>query len=130
MTLPNPDLEFLTERQLKYHVHDEQGVTCVVFEDWPLPPGYSQDCANLLVRLMPGYPDVAPDMWWFTPILKLTDGSAIPASELIETYLAQQWQRWSRHFQPGQWQSGIDGLESFLALIRSDVEHCAAAVAV
>ena len=33
------------------------------------------------------------------------------------------WQRWSRHFSHGQWRPGIDGLESYLALIRRDLER-------
>ena len=78
---------------------------------------------------MPGYPDVAPDMWWFDPGIRLADGTAVPATELVEVYVGRQWQRWSRHFQAGQWQSGIDGLESFFALIRVELARCAPAVA-
>jgi hypothetical protein len=37
--------------------------------------------------------------------------------------VGRSWQRWSRHFAAGQWQSGIDGLESFLALVRRELER-------
>ena len=121
-------MQFLAERGIAHQIHGENNVTCVVFDDWLLPGGYDRGASNLLIRLMPGYPDVAPDMWWFAPALRLRDGSKIPATELTEVYLGVQWQRWSRHFEPGQWQSGIDGLESFLALVRGELERCASVV--
>ena len=45
------------------------------------------------------------------------------ATSVAETHLGRSWQRWSRHFSGGQWQSGVDGLESFLALIRQNLER-------
>ena len=81
------------------------------------PAGYDRAEADLLIRLPAGFPDVAPDMWWFAPAVKLPGGATVQATDLTETYLGQEWQRWSRHFQPGQWRSGLDGLESDLALI-------------
>jgi hypothetical protein len=62
-------------------------------------------------------------MWWFDPPVRLADGRAITATEVVERHLGRSWQRWSRHFTDGQWQSGIDGLESYVALIRSDLER-------
>jgi hypothetical protein len=98
-------------------------MVCVVMAQWPLPRGLDRDAADLLVRLSPGYPDVPPDMWWFSPAVHLADGTALPATDVVEVYLGRQWQRWSRHFTNGQWQSGVDGLASYLALIRQDLEH-------
>jgi hypothetical protein len=62
-------------------------------------------------------------MWWFSPPLRFADGRVIPATESMETHLGRQWQRWSRHFNPGQWNSGIDGLESYIALIRRELQR-------
>jgi hypothetical protein len=59
-------------------------------------------------------------MWWVDPALHRADGSVIEATQVMEPHLGRTWQRWSRHFAPGQWQSGIDGLESYLALIHSE----------
>jgi hypothetical protein len=63
-------------------------------------------------------------MWWFSPSLMLEDGRQIEATQVTEYYLGRQWQRWSRHFNAGQWRSGIDCLETFLALIRKELERC------
>jgi hypothetical protein len=64
-------------------------------------------------------------MWWFDPLIKLADGRIAQATEATEHHLGRNWQRWSRHFKPGQWQSGIDGLESYLALIRHELARSA-----
>ncbi len=123
MTLPQSDITYLNERCAGYEVAVEVGITCVVMPQWPLPSGFNRDAADLLVRLKPGYPDVPPDMWWFSPPVHLSNGQALPATNAVGTYLGRKWQRWSRHFRNGQWQSGVDGLESFLALIRRDLER-------
>ena len=129
MTLPQSDVVDLTDRCVAHEVETESGMLCVVMPEWPLPEGLDRDATDLLVRLSPGYPDVAPDMWWFSPAVHLANGRALPATNVVETYLGRQWQRWSRHFTNGQWQSGVDGLASFLALIRQDLQRSAAETA-
>ena len=123
MSLPQSDTAYLTERSVAHEIVTESGMTCVVMPQWPLPNGFDRDASDLLIRLSPGYPDVAPDMWWFLPPVRLADGKDLPATNVSETYLGRSWQRWSRHFNSGQWQSGVDGLESFLALIRQELER-------
>lgn len=125
MPLPSSDEIFLSERDIAHSVQEDSGMTCIVFPAWSLPDGYCPPSADLLVRLPAGYPDIPPDMWWFEPAVALSNGVAIPATEVREQHLGRTWQRWSRHFQAGQWQSGIDGLESYLALIRRELIRCA-----
>jgi hypothetical protein len=125
MSLPQADIECLSERGIEYSVAAEANMTCIVFPGYKLPTGYAPEAADLLLRLQPGFPDVAPDMWWFNPAVRLADGRAIQATEVVERHLGKDWQRWSRHFNAGQWRSGIDSLESFLALIRKELERCA-----
>jgi hypothetical protein len=123
------DAQALDERGLVYETAVESGMTCVVIKSWQLPAGYDRSESDLLLRLPAGFPDVAPDMWWFGPAVKLATGAAIQATELVENYLGREWQRWSRHFQPGQWRSGVDGLQSFLALIQHELVRCATGAA-
>ncbi len=125
MALPPTDSALLADRGISHSVALDGGMTCVVFPNWSVPPGFDRDTADLLVRLPNGYPDVPPDMWWFFPAVKLADGRVAQATEVIERHLGRDWQRWSRHFQPGQWRSGIDGLESYLALIRYELSRSA-----
>jgi len=125
MNLPETDVAYLTERGSDYSVSSESNVLCIVFRGYALPAGYTPGNSDLLLRLNPGYPDIPPDMWWFDPPVRLANGRSIQAADSVERYLGRSWQRWSRHFIPGQWQSGIDSLESYLALIRKELERCA-----
>lgn len=122
MSLPDADVAHLQGRGISHTVTTESNMTCVVISGWPLPPGFNVESADLLIRLSPGYPDVHPDMWWFAPAVYLANGTKLNATEVSEPHLGRTWQRWSRHLQKGQWQSGVDGLESYMALIRRDLE--------
>ena len=123
MSLPEVDIAFLDERGIAHEIAVESGMTCIVIPDWPLPEGFDRPAADLLVRLTPGYPDVPPDMWWFDPPVLRVDGQALPRTNAREHHLGRTWQRWSRHFSGAQWKSGVDCLESYLALIRQDLER-------
>jgi hypothetical protein len=125
MNLPEPDVEYLKSRHLNYVVASEANMICVLIPQYQLPTGYDRNAADLLLRLHPGYPDVPPDMWWFDPPVRLADGRAVQATEGSEHHLGRVWQRWSRHFEGGQWRSGIDCLETFFALIRGELIRCA-----
>lgn len=129
MSLPANDLACLEARGLKHTISTEANMVCIVLHDYELPPGYDRARADLLLRLQPGFPDLPPDMWWFDPAVRRADGQKIPATDVTEQHLGRTWQRWSRHFSGGQWKSGTDSLESFLALIRRELERCAASAA-
>lgn len=124
MSLPDLDVQYLTSRNFTHEVIVEAGMVCVLLSKWNLPTGYNHTTADLLLRLQPGYPDLPPDMWWFEPSLQLADGRGIQATEVIELHLGRSWQRWSRHLDAGQWRSGIDGLENYLALVNQELERC------
>jgi hypothetical protein len=123
MSLPAEDRAYLDGRGQTYEVVPEANMVCVVLPNFPLPSGYDRRESDLLLRLSPGYPDVPPDMWWFAPAVNLTNGQAIPATNCVEQHLGRSWQRWSRHFNGGQWKSGVDSLESFVALIRQELRR-------
>jgi Prokaryotic E2 family E len=123
MSLPQSDITCLAERGIQYSISMEANMTCIVFPGYKLPTGYNVAAADLLLRLQPGFPDVPPDMWWFNPAIRRADGRIVAATEVTERHLGKEWQRWSRHFNAGQWRSGIDSLESFLALIRRELER-------
>ena len=127
--LPPFDQEYLEERYPAASVQSEKGMLCVIVPGLVLPAGFTVQESDLLLRLAQGYPDVAPDMWWFSPALVRRDGAAIAQTQVTETHLGRQWQRWSRHFQPGQWRPGIDCLESYLALIGGELQLAAKGLA-
>jgi hypothetical protein len=127
--LPPNDLEYLHDRAPGHVIANEAGMTCVVIPRFHLGDGFTRPESDLLFRLAPGYPDVNPDMWWFSPTVQRLDGKPINATQLREYHLSREWQRWSRHLTAGQWRSGVDGIESYIAVVRREL-HLAAALAV
>jgi hypothetical protein len=125
MSLPQIDLDYLNESGVKHNVTSEANMTCVVITGYVPPEGYDRNQTDLLLRLNPGFPDVPPDMWWFDPPLRLKNGGVIEATQVNENHIGRTWQRWSRHLAAGQWKTGIDSLQSFVALIRKELERCA-----
>lgn len=123
MALPAADAQYLQNAGIAHSVVNDAGMICVIVPRFCLPPGYSRQDADLLLRLNPGYPDVPPDMWWFEPAVFLADGSSPPATDVREQHFGRTWQRWSRHLNQGQWRSGVDSVETFLALIRQDLKR-------
>ncbi len=117
------DQEFLEQGGLEYEVVPEHGMVCVVIKSWSLPAGYDPQQSDLLIRLPPQFPDTAPDMFWFDPAIRFSRTGAYPqAAESFEQYLGRSWQRFSRHLAPQAWQAGRDSLQSYLALIKKDLE--------
>ncbi len=125
MPLLPEDTAFLADRQIDHDVYDDGPMTCVVLRGWPLPPGLDRSETDVLLRLPPGYPDVAPDMWWVDPPVRRSTGDQIAATELSEVHIGREWQRWSRHFAAGQWQAGIDRLENFIGLMSAEFGRAA-----
>lgn len=123
--LPQLDQVFLDERHPGATVQLDGGMICITIGSLELPHGMTSGCADLLLRLSPGYPDVAPDMWWFSPPVRRSDGCAIAATEVTESHFGRSWQRWSRHLSPGQWRAGVDSLESYLALVHAELRAAA-----
>lgn len=126
MKLPDWDREFLERAGIAHRVFEDGGMLNVELIDFPLPAGLNTPTASVLFRLSASYPDVAPDMWWVVPHLERADGRGIPATESFETYDGRTWQRWSRHLDPGAWRPGIDGLESYVRLLRNELGSAAA----
>jgi hypothetical protein len=127
--LPDEDVLFLSEKYRSAKVYRVGEEVHVLFPGFPFP-GYQPAAADLLVRLLPGYPDANPDMFWTQPDIKLPSGAWPSASEHhevpgngpgSETYSGVPWQRWSRHIQRTDWRSGIDGLRTFIRTIQSEL---------
>jgi len=125
--LPEDDVAFLEQQHPGYSVEvvAADNMTCVTLPHFQLPNGFTVSESTLLLRLNALYPDSVPDMWWFDPPIVRVSNLIIPATELIETHLDRQWQRWSRHLTPDQWNSGIDNLRSYVSLVRSELQRAA-----
>lgn len=125
--LPATDLQHLRARGLTFCASISGNFIDVVIPGYGLPPGLDPDTSDLLIRLPAhGWPDVKPDMWWFDPWIKIAaTGGYAPASDTPEELQGRRWQRWSRHFPASNWQPGLDGLGSYLAMIDRELVKAA-----
>ena len=124
MELRADDQEALEQLGRATEVRAEGGFVTVVIHDFPMPEGIEPRATALLLRLPPGFPDAAPDMFWVDPPVRGPGGSAIPGTESTQTLLDRTWQRWSRHIQD-QWRPGIDNLATYLAYVRRCLNQAA-----
>ncbi|KUI36459.1 E2/UBC family protein [Mycobacterium sp. GA-2829] len=129
MNLPDSDHEYLSAEGISYRVFEDGGMLCVLLGAFPLPAGLNEPSVDVMLRLAALYPDAAPDMWWVTPALTTSGGLAIPGTEVTEIYCGRSWQRWSRHLEPGMWRAGVDGLHTFMALLRNELAKAARSAA-
>lgn len=115
--LPEADQRYLDSHGVPFEMVSDGTHTGVVFKQFQLPTGkFSHVAANVLVLLPPGYPDVAPDMFYCDPWLTLQSVGRYPTcADHPYPFQGRNWQRWSRH--NVAWRPGIDGLHTMLKRI-------------
>jgi hypothetical protein len=123
--LVEDDAAFLASTGWEHELALDGQFVCLVIRNYPLPRGYQPAHADLLLRLPQGFPDAAPDMFWFHPEVSYADGRVPPATGDRLSYGGRVWQRWSRHL-ASAWRPGIDNLQTYLRLIRTDLTRAVA----
>lgn len=118
------DAAVLDDLGVRYDVQADGPFAAIVIAEFRLPAGLQPECVDLLIRLPPGFPDAAPDMFWTGTKVLTSAGGIIAGTEAQETYLNRTWQRWSRHIS-GQWRPGVDNLGTYLAYIRRCLDQAA-----
>ena len=96
--------------------HEAGGWILLVISDYLLPAGFTPNRVQLLMKLPPGFPDAAPDMFWVRPAVRTADG-CLPRSTCNERLLGKEWQRFSWHLAPGAWTPGVSSLRDFLRCV-------------
>jgi hypothetical protein len=98
-------------------LHPEAGGwSFLVIADYALPTGFEPSLVQLLVKLPPGFPDAAPDMFWVHPGVRTSNGT-LPRATCNERLLGEDWQRFSWHLAAGAWKPGASGLRDFLRCV-------------
>jgi hypothetical protein len=114
------DIPLLAEAGLtreRSAVHAQPGGwSFLVISDYALPPGFSPGRVELLVKLPPGFPDAAPEMFWVHPAVRTSTG-VLPRATCIERLLGKDWQRFSWHLAGGAWKPGVSSLRDFLRCV-------------
>jgi Prokaryotic E2 family E len=119
--LSEGDEAFLKAQGFDYEVISEGQMFSLIIRGYRLPAGYEPGLVDLLLRLPTGFPDAAPDMFWTYPVVAYPGGGVPPATQDRLDFNGRTWQRWSRHLAIG-WRPGIDNLQTYLRLIRTDLE--------
>jgi Prokaryotic E2 family E len=125
--LSDGDETYLNEYSFDYEVVPEGAMFALIIRDFRLPAGYEPAVVDLLLRLPGGFPDAAPDMFWMHPVVAYATGGSPPATETRLEFEGRIWQRWSRHLAVA-WRPGVDNLQTYLRLIRTDLEKGAPAL--
>lgn len=123
--LPSHDEEYLAEKGLTFEYHREANLLLVI-KGYSLPSGYVPDTTDLLIEIPAGYPGVQLDMFYVDPPVTYVSGERPQATDATATFIGRTWQRFSRHLGGQPWRPGVDGLASFLALVRRDLERAVA----
>jgi Prokaryotic E2 family E len=123
--LPRKDRRYLDERGIAFHEVVEGAKKGVILTGIMLPDGkYQVAQADILILLPQSYPDVAPDMFYAAPHLKLVADQREPrCTQVRETFDGQNWQRWSRH--NNQWRPGTDGIWTMVKRVEEALEVAA-----
>lgn len=120
--LPDKDREYLTLKNIPFEEVENGGMKAVILKAWQLPVGrFDHETADVLIQLPPGYPDVAPDMFYLLPWVKSASTKQFPPkADQPFNFAGQQWQRWSRH--NTEWRPGIDGIWTMIKRIEYALE--------
>ncbi len=123
--LPSKDLEYLNSKGIRFEEKEEGGNKAIILKEWPLPNGrYDSPRADILILLPNGYPDIAPDMFYLLPWVKLIPANKYPnAADHPLSFAGQNWQRWSRH--NNEWRPGVDGIWTMIKRIEHALEKAA-----
>jgi len=115
--LPSSDAAYLRQKGILYDEVVEGPNKAVILRSYGLPAAHF-DCsrADILILLPAGYPDVAPDMFYVLPWVKLVNVNRYPnKADQPFPFNGQTWQRWSRH--NNEWRPGKDGIWTMLKRI-------------
>jgi hypothetical protein len=124
-TLPMKCRAYLRDRCLDFEEIEENGQKGVVLKRFLLTPGrFDSEKADILILLPAGYPDVAPDMFYAVPWLRLAGTNQYPrAADQPVAFVGLTWQRWSRH--SNAWRLGIDGIWTMVKRIEAALSEAA-----
>ncbi|TAL64475.1 MAG: hypothetical protein EPN88_10915 [Bacteroidetes bacterium] len=123
-SLPEFDRDYLVDKGFQFEEKIDAGRNGLIIRNWVLPDGkYTIKTADLLIIIPQGYPEVRPDMWYFSPELLLKLGNRQPRQTQAKiNFEGRSWQRWSRHFPANEWRSGIDGIHTYIKKIITAIE--------
>lgn len=125
MFLPEFDRDYLLEKGYQFEEKVDAERKGLIIRNWTLPVGrFNFQASDLLIIIPNGYPEVRPDMWYFTPPILLSPSNR-PArqTQVNINFDGKIWQRWSRHYPANEWRSGVDGIHTYLKKVQVALEN-------
>lgn len=120
-SLPAEDAEFLDNKGLRWEALVENGLRWLIIYDHLVPEGYNVQLVEVALQIAPNYPAAEIDMAYFHPGLIKKSGRAIYALSQQQID-GKNFQRWSRHRNPGEWRPGLDNISTHLVLVENWLE--------
>jgi hypothetical protein len=112
----------LNARGGRWETITEAGRRWLILHDVELPAGYHQTHTTIAIEVPTGYPMAELDMFYCAPHLSRVDGGAIPQTQVTQTLMGTNFQRWSRHRGAvAPWRPGIDNALTHLALVDASI---------
>ena len=123
--LPSKDREYLKSHKINFEEVEERNQKGLILKQYRLPSRrYDLETTDILILLPSGYPDIAPDMFFLLPWVKLARSQKYPQrADIPYQFKGQNWQRWSRHNR--QWRRGVDGIWTMLKRVNNALEVAA-----
>lgn len=114
--LPSKDVAYLRDKGVSYEEIVEGSQKAVILRSYGLPARFDHPQADILILLPSGYPDVAPDMFYLLPWIRLVPAGRYPTrADQPFQFNGRTWQRWSRH--NNEWRPGADGIWTMIKRI-------------
>lgn len=120
--LPSQDLKYLQDKGFVFNEVVDGSQKGLIISKYQLPEGkFDTTQVDLLILLRSGYPDIAPDMFYLLPWVKLAKTQKYPyKADQSVNFNGQKWQRWSRH--NNEWRLGVDGIWTMLKRVEKALE--------
>ena len=125
--LPQRDRKYLEDKKIQYREMNDGARNGLIIDNFVIGQNgkFNIEETSLLIFIPPGYPDVPPDMLYFSPDVLYKDGNRFPPNaDVKENHFNQIWQRWSRHNHGDSWRPGIDGIHSCLQKVYTALKQC------
>jgi len=133
--LPEEDVEFLEGQGITYELLTENLPNGTLRRGVLLPGfgfagnlgiqnnGAVAPCSacDLVILIPDGYATTKLDSFYTLPRLKRVDGADPQCANGESVLFGKTWQFWSRHLNDQDWRVGIDGLRTFLNIIRTEL---------
>lgn len=123
--LPAADSAYLDEKGIAHEEAQDGGQKAVILRAYALPAArFDRACADILILLPPGYPDLSPDMFYLVPWVRLVGAHRFPSrADVPFAFGGRSWQRWSRH--NTEWRPGVDGIWTMVKRIDAALRSAA-----